>query len=201
MLRGRDGKIVSLFVEDLPDTMDYVAMRKFFANFGMVKDVFIPKKKSKEEVPMIKVHIIGNGWLYRSAVATFGEHPIPDSLFESFMKEVKGNPTVRRMGYNKVLLTFMLVEEMQSFVEEHTKQSSIWFNSVVPWSVKTECSYDREVWLTCYGVPVHAWNVSTFCSIGQFWGEVTQIDEDTAKCVRCDIGNVKVFTNNMSVIN
>ncbi|GAB2290756.1 hypothetical protein Dimus_025029 [Dionaea muscipula] len=55
----------------------------------------------------------------------------------------------------------------------------------------TECIFGREVWLSCYGVPVHAWNVSTFCSIGNHWGEVVQIDEDTAKSARFDVEKVK----------
>ncbi|GAB2270322.1 hypothetical protein Dimus_005225 [Dionaea muscipula] len=33
------------------------------------------------------------------------------------------------------------------------------------------------------------------------WGEVLNIEEDTAKCIRCDIGKVKISTSNPSVIN
>ncbi|GAB2302025.1 hypothetical protein Dimus_036050 [Dionaea muscipula] len=117
---------------------------------SMVKESFanVVKKGSslQEEVPTIKVDTIGNGWLYRSAVATFAEH-------------FQLNP------------------------------------------VTTECSYGREVWLSCYGVPVHTWNVSTFCSIGKFWGGVVQVKEDTTKCARVDIGKIMIFTHHMSVIN
>ncbi|GAB2266400.1 Serine arginine-rich splicing factor 2, partial [Dionaea muscipula] len=66
---------------------------------------------------------------------------------------------------------------------------------------KKECNVGREVWLTCYGVLVHAWNVSTFCRIGSYWGEVVLVEEDTAKCARVDVGKVKIITHHMDVIN
>ncbi|GAB2271388.1 hypothetical protein Dimus_006227, partial [Dionaea muscipula] len=61
--------------------------------------------------------------------------------------------------------------------------------------------FEREIWLSCYGVPVHAWNASTFMAIGQHWGEVVQVEEDTLKCTRCDISKIKIISSSPSVIN
>ncbi|GAB2276880.1 hypothetical protein Dimus_011591 [Dionaea muscipula] len=47
MYRRGDGTIITLFVGDLPDCMKPVDMFKLFMKFGVVKDVFIPRKKSK----------------------------------------------------------------------------------------------------------------------------------------------------------
>ncbi|GAB2271339.1 hypothetical protein Dimus_006180 [Dionaea muscipula] len=61
---------------------------------SMVKESFanVVKKGSslQEEVPTIKVDTIGNGWLYRSAVATFAEHRSTEYMFESFMSDATG---------------------------------------------------------------------------------------------------------------
>ncbi|GAB2274956.1 hypothetical protein Dimus_009725 [Dionaea muscipula] len=46
MIHGRGGRLFTLFVEDIPDSMDYVEMNKMFAKFGVVRDVYLPKKKS-----------------------------------------------------------------------------------------------------------------------------------------------------------
>ncbi|GAB2297880.1 hypothetical protein Dimus_031964 [Dionaea muscipula] len=49
---------------------------------------------SQEEIPMIKVDTIGNGWLYRSAVASFADHCSTDYLLASFMDVAEGNFTL-----------------------------------------------------------------------------------------------------------
>ncbi|GAB2275000.1 hypothetical protein Dimus_009768 [Dionaea muscipula] len=170
MIRGRRSNLITLFIEDILDSMKYSDMYKLYAKFGVElrvkfadlyrkqggkwqrKDSSMARRvnvidplpvrnmKNQEEIPTIKVDTISNGWLYRSVVATFAEHRSTEYLLDSFMNEVK------------------------------------------PWSVTTECSSDREVWLSCYGVPVHAWNVGTFCKIGKVWGDVVQVEDDTAKC-------------------
>ncbi|GAB2303610.1 hypothetical protein Dimus_037597 [Dionaea muscipula] len=38
-------------------------------------------------------------------------------------------------------------------------------------------------------------------AIGQRWGEVLQVEDDTANCTRCDIGKVKISTSISSAIN
>ncbi|GAB2285659.1 hypothetical protein Dimus_020100, partial [Dionaea muscipula] len=142
--------------------------------------------EGQKAVPMVKVGSIGNGWLYRSAVAEFANYRSTEFMFLSFMENSEGRFSVRRMGGKKVLITFPSEMEMSSFIDQHNHQKLYWFDSVTPWSVDSENSFGREIWLSCYGVPVHAWNVSTFCSIGDFLGEVVMIDEDTPN-VRDDV--------------
>ncbi|GAB2295402.1 hypothetical protein Dimus_029573 [Dionaea muscipula] len=169
---------------------------------GTSAEVAIKGPGTQEKVPMVRVETVGNGWLYRSAVATFAEDRSTEFLFESFMNNNSGRYFItRRLDNKKVLITFQSEEEMTSFIEQHNNQNFYWFRSVEPWSVSTVCSFGREIWIVCYGVPVDAWNIGTFCSIGKHWGEVVQIDEDTAKGARFDVGKVKVFTQMMSAIN
>ncbi|GAB2289474.1 hypothetical protein Dimus_023784 [Dionaea muscipula] len=47
-------------------------------------------------MPVVKGVYSGNGWLYRSAVATFEDHRTPDILLDSFTKQERGDISVRR---------------------------------------------------------------------------------------------------------
>ncbi|GAB2297448.1 hypothetical protein Dimus_031552, partial [Dionaea muscipula] len=154
-----------------------------------------------EPLPVVRGVCGGNGWLYRSVVAVFGDHRTTDILLDYFIEQERGVINVRRLGNKRILITFPSEERMSSFINRHKEHESYWFKSVEPWSVNMECNFEREVWLSCYGVPVHAWNASTFIAIGQHWGDVIQIDEDTLKCIRCDIGKVKISTSCSSLIN
>ncbi|GAB2273970.1 hypothetical protein Dimus_008740 [Dionaea muscipula] len=95
---------------------------------------------SQEVLPEVRGVCSGNGWLYRSAVAIFGDHRTTDVLLESFINQERSDVTVRRLGNKKILVTFPSEERMK-------------------------------------------------------------IEEDTLKCIRCDIGKVKIVTKSHSTIN
>ncbi|GAB2269001.1 hypothetical protein Dimus_003930 [Dionaea muscipula] len=126
---------------------------------------------SSTGLPSVKGVSIGNGWLHRSAVALLCDYRASEYLIDSFMLKGEGNATVR-------------IRETSS-----------------RWSVNSVYSFGREAWLSCYGVLVHAWNSRTFTAIGQHWGEVIRIKDDTVNSSRFDIEKVKVFMNNSDVIN
>ncbi|CAL5444526.1 unnamed protein product [Camellia sinensis] len=52
----------------------------------------------------------------------------------------------------------------------------------------------RQVWISCYGVPLILWNNNTFCNIGREWGEVLEMDEDTINLSTFHYGKVKIET-------
>ncbi|GAB2284586.1 hypothetical protein Dimus_019043 [Dionaea muscipula] len=148
------------------------------------------------EFSSVRGACFGNGWLHRSAVASLCDHRTSEFLIDS-----SEFVTVRRMGNKQALLTFQTVALMKQFIADHSKSGNQWFTSISPWSVESSCSFGREVWLSCYGNLIHAWNSSTFTAIGQYWGEVIQLEEDTVKSIRFDVGKVKDLTKNPDVIN
>ncbi|GAB2299651.1 hypothetical protein Dimus_033710 [Dionaea muscipula] len=139
-----------------------------------------------KDLPMVRVNSIGNGWLYRSAVATFGDNCVTDCTLESFMQQADKDILFRRLGNKQVLLTFPSKERMDHYMDNQQSMGNQWFSSISPWNVNLVSGFGREVWLSCYGIPVHAWNASTFLAIGQRWGEVMQIKDDTLNSVRFD---------------
>ncbi|GAB2270563.1 hypothetical protein Dimus_005451 [Dionaea muscipula] len=122
--------------------------------------VEVVKKGNKmgTEPLTVRVHSIGNGWFYRIAVAKFGNHRASEHLMENFVQQSDRDILVRRMGDNQALLTFSTKEKMEIFIDNHNKAGSHWFSSVSPWSVDLISGFGREVWLSRYGVPIHAWN-------------------------------------------
>ncbi|GAB2285570.1 hypothetical protein Dimus_020016 [Dionaea muscipula] len=70
---------------------------------------------------VVKVHSIGNGWLYRSVVATFVDSPRPKILLESFIKEEGNKVMVRRMGIKQVLVTFPSKDAMSELLGDKQK--------------------------------------------------------------------------------
>ncbi|GAB2291410.1 hypothetical protein Dimus_025666 [Dionaea muscipula] len=59
----------------------------------------------------------------------------------------------------------------------------------------------REVWITCYGVPLHARCPNTFISIGQHWGEVLRVDFDSWENGATDNGRILILSNVVAAIN
>ncbi|GAB2284181.1 hypothetical protein Dimus_018648 [Dionaea muscipula] len=102
---------------------------------GSYAEVVKRGRSQSVDLPTVKGIGIGNGWLYRSVVATFGDSRPSNWMLEDFMQQEGGDTFIRRMG-NK-----------------------------------------------------------------QHWGEVLQIEEDTAKVTRLDVEKVKIFTFNPLAIN
>ncbi|GAB2297819.1 hypothetical protein Dimus_031906, partial [Dionaea muscipula] len=88
-----------------------------------------------ESLPVVKGVPIGNGWLYRSAVAIFTDHDSADVLLISFLSQVNGVVSTRILGRKRILITFSSDTEMNLFVDTHMKSGSFWFTSVEKWSV------------------------------------------------------------------
>ncbi|GAB2268018.1 hypothetical protein Dimus_002996 [Dionaea muscipula] len=64
-------------------------------------DVLNRGRIQNDEIPTVKGVGFGNGWLYRSAVATFGDHRTTDCLLENYLQQGEGDTVVRRMATNK----------------------------------------------------------------------------------------------------
>ncbi|KAE9459311.1 hypothetical protein C3L33_08797, partial [Rhododendron williamsianum] len=76
-----------------------------------------------------------------------------------------------------------------------------WFLKVDKWSPKVKVETFREVWLSCFGVPLNLWNTGTFFNIGKCWGESTMVDDETSRGSFFSVGKVKILTNKFEAIN
>ncbi|KAH7866485.1 hypothetical protein Vadar_021025 [Vaccinium darrowii] len=58
-----------------------------------------------------------------------------------------------------------------------------------------------EVWLSCYGVPIHVWSSDTFSKVGKLWGEIIKLDDDIIKERNFSVGKILVSTSLIKNIN
>ncbi|KAK8685723.1 hypothetical protein V6N13_124760 [Hibiscus sabdariffa] len=57
-----------------------------------------------------------------------------------------------------------------------------WLESFLGWSPGS-CKSNRRVWLTMYGILVHAWDNRTFENIASLWGNFVRIDGEPSAAV------------------
>ncbi|KAI8571108.1 hypothetical protein RHMOL_Rhmol01G0092000 [Rhododendron molle] len=145
---------------------------------------------------------VGNEWLTRSAVAKLS--PLRSIVYVQDRLKLLGylNIEVRQMGGDKVVLTFSDVGERDSMLSGGDQNGfQEWFVEIKKWEEAMEVPCSRMVWLNCYGIPLHLWNVDTFKKIGWKWGEVVSISDDTFKGLSFVVGKVLISTTAMEIIN
>jgi hypothetical protein len=57
------------------------------------------------------------------------------------------------------------------------------------------------VWISCYGVPLHAWGDAIFRTIGFKFGSFIQVDPSTKNMLRGDVARVKIVTSLPEVVD
>ncbi|GAB2279522.1 hypothetical protein Dimus_014162 [Dionaea muscipula] len=245
MNRGRGNKLISLFVEDIQESMEYVEMKSLFAKFGVesieqairligyecsvAADVAIQKSnglwiKDKElKVKLADFHKHKGGVWQRKDDNTRKVPGRVDTHIAQPMRTTLGNArnevsTVvhrlerSRLGpggplLSRVRKSFSTKESYANVVRKGpNQQESIptikvdtigngWlYRSVV-------ASLDNHRFAECLLESLTERDVGTFCCIDNYWGEVVQIEEDTTKCARVDMGKIKIFTYQMATIN
>ncbi|GAB2276503.1 hypothetical protein Dimus_011225, partial [Dionaea muscipula] len=210
------GRIITVFVDDIPDTMVHRDLWKLYSSLGVVKDVFIPRIRNKsgrrfsfvrfdcpvavevaiqktnglwvkdkelrvkqadfnrtapvvqdsyasvvarggslqDDLPTVKVQSIGNGWLYKSVVATFTDQRTQDLMFDSFISKIKGILVVRRLGFKKILISFISEAEIDEGevlnVDDDTARCSFVIR-VAEEQVVFICNSNFSCQCSCYG--------------------------------------------------
>jgi hypothetical protein len=109
------------------------------------------------------------------------------------------NLKVITMGHRKVLLSSVVEEEVKEIVSTVGGWSK-WFDRFVPWSPASVSKY-REVWLSCYGVPLFAWGESLFKALAYKHGTFITVDDATKHLMRVDVARIKVSTSNEKFID
>lgn len=121
----------------------------------------------KEQSPILKIHPVGNAWLERSVVAILNRVESMKTLKISFNLATDKVAEFRALGGRSVLITFQSKEVRDVLIKGPWMKR--WFLEVKPWRGEP-ASFERFVWLSCFGVPLNAWNPLTFKQIGELWG-------------------------------
>ncbi|KAK9008964.1 hypothetical protein V6N11_080440 [Hibiscus sabdariffa] len=93
---------------------------------------------------------------------------------------------------SRVLLIFQDIQVRTRVVELPTLDN--WFESDLVWCPRA-CKSNRRVWLTMYGISVHAWAGRTFENIASLWGNFVRIDGETSDTVSFERARVLIETD------
>jgi hypothetical protein len=98
------------------------------------------------------------------------------------------------LGHRKVLLTSSKEGDIRDIVGSAGWWCK-WVDRFVPWSPASVPKH-REVWLSCYGVPLLVWGSSFFRALAFKFGSFIEVDDSTNELQRADVARVKVATDN-----
>ncbi|KAG5553592.1 hypothetical protein RHGRI_011472 [Rhododendron griersonianum] len=113
----------------------------------------VNRESSKTPSPNVTIQInpVGNGWLFRSAVAVMHRVVPLMTLKVSFGLETDKVAQFRALGGRSVLITFQSQEVRDELIKGPWMKR--WFEVVKPWSGEP-VSHERFVWLGCQGLPL-----------------------------------------------
>jgi hypothetical protein len=97
---------------------------------------------------------------------------------------------VSMMGGGLVLLFCNSGEDVGELARDKDWWGGLLFD-IKPWSPNQVCSR-REIWLSMFGIPLHAWGEDTFRKLANKCGVFVEIDEATRNNERFDVARVKV---------
>lgn len=73
------------------------------------------------------------------------------------------------------------------------KTSNFDRSSLLMW-LSSPSAFMREVWIQCFGVPLHGWSVKVSEAIGRKFREVVEVSKDTLDKLNMEFGRVCVRT-------
>ncbi|XVF00347.1 hypothetical protein REPUB_Repub03eG0277400 [Reevesia pubescens] len=139
-------------------------------------------------------------WLERSFIGRYNGALDLKNLAEEIKEEVSKSLTVRIFSGDEIIITFDNFEEFQRNRNNGWISFSKWLFNTRVWS-EDLIGNRRNIWLACYGVPLHIWNLDTFQEIGSRWGDFIRLDNITMSPDSFTRGCMQITTSSFSRID
>ncbi|KAL7254778.1 hypothetical protein ACSBR1_009009 [Camellia fascicularis] len=130
-------------------------------------DVVRGRGPQPNSVRTIKVQKGANGWLLESAVVRLKPHLSVTEFQDELQRRGYGDIKVRVGDGRQLVLSFQSVSDMSEKLSLMKDWLTNWCDSIEEWDESMAFDQVRQVWLSCYGVPLVLWNNNTFCIIGR----------------------------------
>lgn len=88
----------------------------------------------------------------------------------------------------------------EDFVKDYEDLVESWFYDVRGWSPGAVAK-ERDTWVRCQGVPIHAWNHQFFEKIVSCLGHFVSLDSSTMNGKRYDVAIILLKTTSWETIN
>ncbi|KAH7861656.1 hypothetical protein Vadar_029023 [Vaccinium darrowii] len=185
-----NGKKVINGVSPIPRSENVLS----YADAVVGKSRLIPKR--------INIKANPNEWLTRSVVAKLKSIEALDSIKEAIHCRGVPEMEIKDMGGLWVVLTLPTRELMLSLFDGGgLSWFNNWLDDIKQWSPDLTNTRRRNVWISCYGVPLHGWSAVTFKRIGQLWGEVVAMEPATVKGLSFAAAKIMIATEKWENIN
>ncbi|KAL7174120.1 hypothetical protein ACSBR2_033388 [Camellia fascicularis] len=149
----------------------------------------------------IRVEEIGNGWLYESLIMRLKPEHTSVQVKNELIKREEHNVVVREGGGRDVYLSFPSKEDLLGKKSMVMEWFHHWCEYITVWSPGLYLQQQRQVWISCLGIPPNLWSSNTFKRIGSIWGEVVLLDGAIGAPKSFTIGKFKLVTAVMDLIN
>ncbi|KAL7199668.1 hypothetical protein ACSBR2_021877 [Camellia fascicularis] len=164
-------------------------------------EAVIGKTRGGRDNITVKADEIGNGWLYESVVVRLKE----DYANINLKKEIEAigveDVLVRESGGRDVVFTFKSVEEMSCKLKPIKDLIMDWCEVISEGKSGMVLEQERNVWLSCYGIPLNLWNSTNVKRIGGLWGKFICFEGDINQPRSFVCAKLKISTNCMEPIN
>ncbi|KAL4384633.1 hypothetical protein GQ457_15G028830 [Hibiscus cannabinus] len=123
-------------------------------------------------------------------------------LAKKLQEEGIKDASIMRLSGTIFLLIFKDHESLEGFLKEHEAALNKWFKNVKKWSEELSvCNRRACAWVSCQGIPIHAWNEETIGNIASLWGDLISVDERTVKPSSFYRAYFQILTNYSDPIN
>lgn len=136
-------------------------------------------------IPMEQVKRFSNTWVGRlRKLSAF------DKLEDEFMWEAGPEVKPKYLGDDMVLLVGLNDTRAEELCNAEEDKGISLFHSLEKWNPGLRTGY-RLVWILCWGVPLHAWDINNISKIAAVVGEV---DDDAEELRKLDRARVLIKT-------
>lgn len=108
--------------------------------------------------------------------------------------------SVLPLGSHKFLLKSDAGFDMNDFIQNEINSWSHWFNAMYMWSPETATINKRTAWLRLLGLPLHAWSVQNFETVGNNFGVFIKADESSINLDSVDAARILIETSELNPI-
>ncbi|CAL5418234.1 unnamed protein product [Camellia sinensis] len=148
----------------------------------------------------VEAEEIDDSWVKTCAVGIVRDFKIIPMIEEAMRTEGVNFIIIKPLEGVKVLLQFNTVEDMKEMFRGSRWWLETWFDEVCEWHCG-EFTLSKRVWLAIEGVPLNAWNSTTFTKIASNWGRVFSVNGKTTSRLELERGKVLVETKFKNSIN
>ncbi|KAK6141203.1 hypothetical protein DH2020_025055 [Rehmannia glutinosa] len=139
-------------------------------------------------------------WVEGSFIGMLRNHEDFNSVQCELYKSGVLSTRIIPLGEKLTLLWAENKRNLEEFINEEPIWLKSWFKWVKPWSFEDAC-LDRQCWIKCYGIPIHAWDHHFFNLISSSIGKFIESDQAISDKLRLDVARIMVSTSSRTPIS